>query len=111
MSKMKLLAEWEYEPVKIQRGYAGRTLYVNVGDFSFKEKPVSEDMKEKFIGGRGFGLKLLWGAVKDTTRWNDPENELVISGGPLCGITQYPGSGKCYTVFISPLTEQTYDSN
>ena len=111
MNKMKLLAEWEYEPVKIQRGYAGRTLYVNVGGFSFKEKPVSEDMKEKFIGGRGFGLKLLWDAVKDTTKWNDPENELVISGGPLCGITQYPGSGKCYTVFISPLTEQTYDSN
>jgi len=50
--------------VKIQRGYAGRTLYVNVGGFSFKEKPVSEDMKEKFIGGRGFGLKLLWGCCK-----------------------------------------------
>ncbi|MBC7323555.1 MAG: aldehyde:ferredoxin oxidoreductase, partial [Acetomicrobium sp.] len=108
---MKLLAEWKYEPKKIERGYAGRTLYVNIGDRSFKEKPVTEDMKEKFVGGRGFGLKLLWDAVKDTTKWNDPENELVISGGPLCGITQYPGSGKCYTVFISPLTEQTYDSN
>ncbi|MEN2997164.1 MAG: aldehyde ferredoxin oxidoreductase C-terminal domain-containing protein [Acetomicrobium sp.] len=111
MEKMKLLAEWKYEPKKIERGYAGRTLYVNIGDRSFKEKPVTEDMKEKFVGGRGFGLKLLWDAVKDTTKWNDPENELVISGGPLCGITQYPGSGKCYTVFISPLTEQTYDSN
>ncbi|NLG95344.1 MAG: aldehyde:ferredoxin oxidoreductase, partial [Acetomicrobium flavidum] len=86
-------------------------LYVNISNFSFEERPVSEDMKEKFIGGRGFGLKLLWDAVKDTTKWNDPENEIVISGGPLCGITQYPGSGKCYTVFISPLTEQTYDSN
>jgi len=111
MDKMRLLARWEYKPVNIYRGYAGRTLYVNISNFSFEERPVSEDMKEKFIGGRGFGLKLLWDAVKDTTKWNDPENEIVISGGPLCGITQYPGSGKCYTVFISPLTEQTYDSN
>jgi aldehyde:ferredoxin oxidoreductase len=43
--------------------------------------------------------------------WNDPENEIVISGGPLCGITQYPGSGKYYAVFISPFDGQTNDSN
>jgi aldehyde:ferredoxin oxidoreductase len=32
-------------------------------------------------------------------------------GGPLCGITQYPGAGKCYAAFIPPLSGQTYDSN
>lgn len=111
MEELKIVAEWSYEPAKVHRGYAGRTLYINLSDLRFEAKPVSEDMKEKFVGGRGFGLKLLWDAVRDDTKWNDPENELVISGGPLCGITQYPGAGKCYTVFISPLTEQTYDSN
>ncbi len=31
--------------------------------------------------------KLLWDAVTPHTRWNDPENELVIANGPICGIT------------------------
>lgn len=111
MKKMKVLAEGSYVPAKPFRGYTGKTLKVNVGDKTFQSKDVSEEMKEKFIGGRGFGLKLLWDSVKDTTRWNDPENEIVISGGPLCGVTQYPGMGKFYAVFVSPLTDQTYDSN
>ncbi len=115
MKEMKLLSEWSYEPAKIHRGYAGETLYVGLGNkdgnYKFEKRPVSEDMIEKFTGGRGFGLKLLWDAVKETTKWDDPENELVIAGGPFCGITQYPGTGKSYTVFLSPATKQTYNSN
>ncbi|HPK42214.1 MAG TPA: aldehyde ferredoxin oxidoreductase N-terminal domain-containing protein, partial [Synergistales bacterium] len=83
MEKMKVLAEWTYVPANPFRGYTGKTLKVNVGDKTFQSKDVSEEMKEKFTGGRGFGLKLLWDSVKDTTRWDDPENEIVISGGPL----------------------------
>ena len=112
---MKLLAEWSYEQKPIVRGYTKETLYIGLGNkdgaYKFEKRPVSEDMIEKFTGGRGFGLRLLWNAVKETTKWNDPENELVIAGGPCCGITQYPGAGKCYTVFLSPATKQTYNSN
>jgi aldehyde:ferredoxin oxidoreductase len=68
-------------------------------------------MKERFIGGRGFGLWLLWHGVGDDTKWNDPENEIVISSGPCGGITQYPGSGKSLVVSISPLTGVVVDSN
>lgn len=109
--QMKVLSEWQYTKSVPFRGYTGKTLHINVKEQKCTEKTVTEEMKEKFTGGRGFGLKLLWDAVKDGTRWNDPENEIVISGGPLCGITQYPGMGKFYAVFISPLSEQTYDSN
>jgi aldehyde:ferredoxin oxidoreductase len=112
---MKLLAEWSYEPATIHRGYAGETLYIGLGNrdgkYKFAKKPVSEDMKDTFTGGRGFGLKLLWEAVTEDTKWDDPENEIVIAGGPFCGITQYPGAGKCYSVFLSPATKQTYNSN
>lgn len=115
MKPMKLLAEWSYEPAKIHRGYSKETLYVGLGNkdgkYKFEQRPVSEDMINNFTGGRGFGLKLLWDAVKETTKWNDPENEIVIAGGPFCGITQYPGTGKCYSVFLSPATKQTYNSN
>jgi len=111
MEKMKVLSEWSYEKTRISGGYNSRALKVNVGERTCTEIPITEEIKEKFTGGRGFGLKLLWDSVKDDTRWDDPENEIVISGGPLCGTTQYPGLGKFYAVFISPLSDQTYDSN
>ncbi len=68
-------------------------------------------MKDLFTGGRGFALKLLWDAVTSETKWNDPENALVIANGPICGITAYPGSGKSTVVTLSPLTENVIDSN
>ncbi len=110
-TKPALLAEFHYELRPVQRGYANRTLYINISDNTIYEKPVSEQMKALFTGGRGFALKLLWDAVTPTTRWNDPENELVIANGPICGITAYPGSGKSTVVTLSPLTENVIDSN
>lgn len=107
----KLLGTFNYQLGKLEKGYANRTLYVNLSTKTFQEKPVTEVMKRKFIGGRGFGLKLLWEGIKDSTKWNDPENELIISPGPICGITQYPGSGKSYVVGLSPLTQSAMDSN
>ncbi len=106
-----LLAEFTYELRPVERGYANRTLYINLDDKTIKEKPVTQQMKDLFTGGRGFGLKLLWDAVKPTTKWDDPENALVIANGPICGITAYPGSGKATVVTLSPLTQNVIDSN
>ncbi len=110
-STFPVLAEFTYQVPTIERGYTGQILYVNVGDGTIEARPVTDEMKEKFIGGRGFDLWLLWHAVKDDTRWNDPENEIVISSGPCGGITQYPGSGKSIAATISPLTDIVIDSN
>ncbi|MHB1405881.1 MAG: aldehyde ferredoxin oxidoreductase family protein [Desulfitobacteriaceae bacterium] len=107
----KLLATFNYQLGKLDKGYANRTLYVNLSTNTFAEKPVTAEMKQKFIGGRGFGLKLLWDGIKDNTKWNDPENELIIAPGPIGGITQYPGAGKSYVVGLSPLTQSAMDSN
>ncbi|MBN1486260.1 MAG: aldehyde:ferredoxin oxidoreductase [Anaerolineae bacterium] len=110
-AKLHVLSEFTYTPSTVERGYTGQTLYVNVGDGTIKGKPVTEDMKEKFIGGRGFDLWLLWQGINDSTKWNDPENEIVIASGPCGGTTQYPGSGKSIAVSISPLTHVPIDSN
>ncbi|MCG8411543.1 MAG: hypothetical protein MI739_09695 [Bacteroidales bacterium] len=107
----KLLNEWKYELRPIDKGYNDRTLYINVGSNEIKEKPVSQEMKDKFIGGKGYGLRLLWDGTKPDTKWNDPENEIVIAGGPVCGITQYSGTGKALVVSISPQTDSVMDSN
>jgi aldehyde:ferredoxin oxidoreductase len=107
----QVLAEFRYTPPKVRRGYANQTLYVNVGDNTIASKPVDEKMKQTFIGGRGFGLWLLWNAVRNNTRWNDPENEVILSSGPIGGTTVYPGSGKSIAVSLSPLTGTVVDSN
>ena len=107
----KLLKEWKYELRPIDKGYNDRTLYINVGSKEIKEKPVSQQMKEKFIGGKGFGLRLLWDGTTPETKWNDPENEIIIAGGPICGITQYSGTGKAIVVSVSPQTDSIMDSN
>jgi aldehyde:ferredoxin oxidoreductase len=105
------VAEYDYEKGEIQKGFANRTLYINLTTGEIKEKKVTDEMKKLFTGGRGFGLKLMWDSIKPTTRWNSDENELVITTGPLCGATQYPGSGKSLCLTISPSTDIICDSN
>ncbi|MBU0764985.1 MAG: aldehyde:ferredoxin oxidoreductase [Bacteroidetes bacterium] len=107
----KLLTRYDYKKSELDRGYADRTLYVNISSNTIKEKPVTQLMKDKFIGGKGFGLRLLWDGTKPDTKWNDPDNEIIISPGPICGITQYSGTGKSLVVSISPLTDVVIDSN
>ena len=109
--KHKLLREWSYDWTPLEKGYTDKILYVNLSDNEIKEKEVPQLMKEKFIGGRGYGLRLLWDATKPNTKWDDPENEINISSGPIGGITQYSGTGKSICVSISPLTNIPIDSN
>ncbi|MBL6964615.1 MAG: hypothetical protein ISR55_12390 [Bacteroidetes bacterium] len=110
-SKRKVLVSIAYEPAVVDKGYSNHTLYVNVSDNRFEIKPVSRQMKELMTGGRGFDLWLLWHATNKDTQWDSPENEICISGGPLCGTPSFPGSGKCIAATISPLTGTFIDSN
>ena len=107
----KILTEWNYFWTPLNKGYTDKILYINVGTAEIKEKDVPPVMKEKFIGGKGYGLRLLWDATKPETRWDDPENEIIISSGPVGGITQYSGTGKSLVVSISPQTNSVMDSN
>jgi aldehyde:ferredoxin oxidoreductase len=107
----KLLISRDYIWTPLNRGYTDKILYINVGTTEIKEKDVPFVMKEKFIGGKGYGLRLLWDATKPETKWDDPENEIIISSGPIGGITQYSGTGKSLVVSLSPQTNSVMDSN
>ncbi len=109
--KYHLISQWEYEWTPLSRGYTDKVLYINAGTKKITSKDVPQLMKEKFIGGKGYGLKLLWEATRPDTKWNDPENEIIISSGPIGGITQYSGTGKSLVVSISPQTDSVMDSN
>lgn len=107
----RVIFEHIYKKSKVEKGYANRTLYINLSTKEIKERKVTTDMKKKFTGGRGFGLKLLWDSIKPDTKWDSNENELIITTGPLCGTTQYPGSGKSLCLTVSPSTDIICDSN
>ena len=107
----KLLTKWEYKWTPLDKGYTDKILYINVGTPEIREKDVPAEMKEKFIGGKGYGLRLLWDATKPDTNWDDKENEIIISSGPIGGITQYSGTGKSLVVSLSPQTGSVMDSN
>jgi aldehyde:ferredoxin oxidoreductase len=107
----KLRTKWDYKWTPLDKGYTDKILYINVGTSEIKDKDVPPVMKEKFIGGKGYGLRLLWDATKPDTKWDDKENEIIISSGPIGGITQYSGTGKSLVVSLSPQTGSVMDSN
>lgn len=108
-----ILAQFDYDLKKLVRGYANRTLYINLSDLTVSSKSVSDEMKAIFTGGRGFDLWLLWNALpRDrVVAWDSPENEVCLASGPLGGFPVYPGGGKMIAVSISPLTGSVVDSN
>ncbi len=110
-NRRKLITSFPYEWKPMIKGYSDRSLYVNVGTNKVEIRDIAPETKEKFIGGKGYGLRMLWDAITPATKWQDPENEIVISGGPCCGITQYSGTGKSLVVALSPQTERIIDSN
>lgn len=110
-ARHKVLARYPYEPAPLERGYTGKYLRVDVGRCTISELPISEEMKNKFIGGKGFDLRLMWDEVTPQTRWDSPENPICISSGPLGGTTTFSGAGKSLVTSISPLTGIPIDSN
>ncbi|MBN1390529.1 MAG: aldehyde:ferredoxin oxidoreductase, partial [Candidatus Thermoplasmatota archaeon] len=107
----RTLSDYRFEKRPIEKGYAGRILYVNLSSNEIREIPVTEEMKKKFTGGKGFGLKMTWDLAGPDTKWNDPENVLCLNSAPMNGTTQYSGMGKCLSTAISPSTNIICDSN
>ena len=67
-----LLTEFTYELHPVERGYANRTLYIDLSTNTVRSKPVTQQMKDIFTGGRGFCLWLLWNGTTGETRWDSP---------------------------------------
>ncbi len=108
---LKEVKKFTYKRPAIEKGYANQTLFIDLSQGIIAARPVSRKMKEIFIGGKGFDLWLLWQAVGPETKWNDPENSICISSGPMGGTPAYPGSGKSIVTALSPVTGTVIDSN
>ncbi len=84
-------------------GYSGKIIRVDLTSGKIKFDRISEEFCAKYIGGYGFGAKILWDELKAGVDPLSPENILIYAVGPVPG-TILPTSSK-YGVFAkSPLT-------
>ena len=108
---MKTIKSITYKPAPIAGGTTDEILQIDLGSLEISQMKLAPDFKEKHVGGRGYALKLIWEETSSETKYDSPENLLVMAGGPLCGDPRFPGSGKFIVGTISPLTETFVDSN
>ncbi|MEA2021932.1 MAG: aldehyde ferredoxin oxidoreductase C-terminal domain-containing protein [Candidatus Caldatribacteriota bacterium] len=107
----KILASCELIPGKVEKGYTDKRLYINLSENKIESKSIDPQIKDIFTGGRGYGMRYLFNAVSSDTKWNDPKNEIIFSTGPICGVTQYSGTGKTHVISLSPETGSANDNN
>ena len=108
---MKIIRSLRYNPSPIKGGYTDQILQVDLGVYKISPTGLPPDFKDKYTGGRGYALKLIWDGTSEHTRYDSPENILVMAGGPLGNEPRFPGSGKFIVGTISPLTDTFIDSN
>ena len=89
--------------------FRNRFLRVNLSNSKFSEESLSEATVHDYIGGRGFGVKLLYDDLKPHTDPYDEKNELVFLSGPLAG-TNAQSFSRLKVFFKSPLTGTYFKS-
>jgi aldehyde:ferredoxin oxidoreductase len=92
------------------KGWNGRLLRVDLTKGKTVVQEYPGDLARRFIGGRGFSVKLLWDELKPGTDPLHPENMLIFATGPLTGFI-IPNSGKMVIASKSPLTGGYGDGN
>ncbi|MBN2036441.1 MAG: NAD(P)H-dependent oxidoreductase subunit E [Chitinispirillaceae bacterium] len=107
----KVIQSFAYEQVELDKGYANRTLRVDLSVPRVSIQPVSQQMKDLWTGGKGFDLWLTFNEINRNTTWDSPENPICMSSGPLGGTCSFPGSGKTLVTTISPMTNIIIDCN
>jgi len=90
-------------------GYWNKVLRIDLTN----KKVVKEDVEDKifrlFVGGAGFGAKILWEEVSPEKDPLHADNRLIFATGPLQG-HPVPGGAKFSVVSKSPLTNTQADS-
>ena len=78
-------------------GYAGKTLHVDLSNEKTSTDPIDEEFAKAYIGGAGFGAKMLIDHQKPNIDAFDPDNPLIFALGPVAG-TMVPTMGSKHGV-------------
>lgn len=92
------------------KGWTGKYLRINLSNKQIKKEEYDVEFAHKWVGGRGFAIKILWDELKAGIDPLGPENKLIVALGTLSGLTA-PTSAKAVVAAKSPLTGGYGDGN
>ena len=107
----EVITKFTFDRAELDMGYTGKTLRVDLDKMEVSANEVTQEMKDLWVGGKGFDLWLMLQEINKNTKWDSNENPICMSSGPLGGTTSFPGSGKTLVTTISPLTDIVIDCN
>ncbi len=81
-----------------------KALFVNLSTGAIEKKIITEELRRKFLGGRGIDAYILYSRIKPGIDPLGPENVLSIGAGILVG-TGMPSSARTHVGAKSPLTD------
>jgi aldehyde:ferredoxin oxidoreductase len=91
-------------------GYMGRYLDVDLSSKTVKDYPVTDEMLELYLGGKGLATRILYDTTPKGVDPMGPDNVLIVNTGPLVG----SGASSCNRFNVttkSPLTGTAFSSN
>ncbi|EKD22091.1 MAG: hypothetical protein ACD_87C00165G0002, partial [uncultured bacterium] len=84
-------------------GYAGKIVRIDLSSGNASSEDLSLDTVKKWVGGVGLGTKYLYEEVPPGIEWDDAENRLIWTTGPLAG-TDVPGAAAINIMAKGPMT-------
>ncbi len=91
-------------------GYAGKMAYADLSAGTISIRPTPQELRKEYIGGRGFGIRLLTDMVDPQSEPLGEKNILVFAAGPLTG-TGIPLGSRYEVSTISPLSGTAMSAN
>ena len=88
---------------KIINGYMGKQLRINLTKKEIKVESLNSNILRKYIGGVGYGVKLLYDELNAKMDPLSADNKLVFATSPLTA-NNIPGGGSIMICFKSPAT-------
>ncbi|MEW6078582.1 MAG: aldehyde ferredoxin oxidoreductase family protein [Thermodesulfobacteriota bacterium] len=92
------------------KGYTGRVADIDLSSGTISDYPVTDEDREKFLGGRYLSTKILWDTLKPGVDPLSSDNLLIVMTSPLTA-TGAPSSSRYDISAKSPLTGGIGHSN
>ncbi|HLY67555.1 MAG TPA: aldehyde ferredoxin oxidoreductase N-terminal domain-containing protein, partial [Chloroflexota bacterium] len=66
-------------------GYAGKVLRVDLSERRVWAQPLDGAYARKYLGGTGFGARMLYDEVPAHVTWDHPDNRISLATGVMAG--------------------------
>jgi len=91
-------------------GWMGKLIKVDLSSGKIEDFHIPDELRRKYLGGRGLGVKLYTELCPDPLDPFEENNALIFLTGPLTG-TAIPTAGRYQVISRSPLTGTIFDAS